>query len=98
MIVGRASRATNERTIDLAVFPDVGDWSSEDRRMMADLIVGTMVSASAELLEAHGEAREEVTERATEQLRLIALGASMWRKQGPIGESAGHGLVDSTGS
>lgn len=69
---------TDELAIDLAVFPALGEWSAEDRRMLADLLVSSMVTASGELLEGHVETADEIARRAAQQLRLVVLGASLW--------------------
>lgn len=71
----------DELAIDLAGFPNLRDWSTEDRRMMAGLIAETVVHTSTELLDARGEAADELVREATQQLRLIALGASLWNKR-----------------
>jgi AcrR family transcriptional regulator len=70
---------TDELSIDLAAFPFIGEWPMDDRRMFADLIVETMVSISAELLDANPGEEDAIAERAVRQLRLISLGAALWR-------------------
>ena len=69
----------DELAVDLAGFPNLSEWSTEDRRMMAGLIAETVVQTSTELLDARGKAADELIERATKQLRLVALGASLWK-------------------
>lgn len=68
----------DELSIDLAVFPFVKDWSVDDRRMLASLIAETMVHMAAELLEADPTERDEIVERARQQLVLVNLGVPMW--------------------
>lgn len=68
----------DELSIDLAVFPFVKDWSVDDRRMLASLIAETMVHMAAELLEADASEREEIIERARQQLVIVNLGVPMW--------------------
>lgn len=68
----------DELSIDLAVFPFVKDWSVDDRRMLASLIAETMVHMAAELLEADPSERDEIIERARQQLVLVNLGVPMW--------------------
>jgi len=73
----------DELAIDLASFPVHSKFSTEDRRMMADLIVGTIVTLSGELTDATEAEGEELVARATQQLRLITLGATRWRSDQP---------------
>lgn len=68
----------DELSIDLAVFPFVKDWSVDDRRMLASLIAETMVHMAAELLETDPSERDEIVERARQQLVLVNLGVPMW--------------------
>lgn len=69
----------DELALDLAVFPVVGDWTAEDRRMFAGLIAETMVHMVAELLEADSAERELLLQRTVDQLRLISLAVPTWR-------------------
>ena len=69
----------DELSIDLAAFPVIRDWPADDRRMFAGLIVETMVSISAQLLDASPGEEDAITQRAVRQLRLITLGAPHWR-------------------
>lgn len=68
----------DELSIDLSVFPFVKDWSIDDRRMLASLIAETMIHMAAELLEADGSERDEIIERARQQLLLINMGVPTW--------------------
>lgn len=70
---------TDELALDLASFPVVSAWPAEDRGMLADLIVETMVSLIAEILDARPEQFEELAARTEQQLRLITLGVPHWR-------------------
>jgi AcrR family transcriptional regulator len=73
---------TSELTVDLARLTAGRDWSSEDLEMTADLMVAAMLAAVMELLEVdkrHHEDELAVLDRAERQLRLIALGMSVWR-------------------
>jgi len=69
----------NELAVDLAAFPVVDRWSTDDRRMLADLIVEVMVSMAADLLDADADERDELAHRTERQLRLVTLGAMTWR-------------------
>jgi TetR/AcrR family transcriptional regulator, fatty acid biosynthesis regulator len=75
---------TSELTIDLARMTAGLDWSSDDLEMTADLMVSTMLAAVMDLLEVdkrHAEDEQIVLDRAERQLRLIALGMSVWRSE-----------------
>ncbi|MGI8761329.1 MAG: TetR family transcriptional regulator [Jatrophihabitantaceae bacterium] len=72
---------TSELSVDLARLTAGRDWSSDDLEMTADLMVSAMLSAVMELLEIDKRHREDevvVLARAERQLRLIALGMSVW--------------------
>jgi AcrR family transcriptional regulator len=71
----------DELSIDLAAFPVIGDWPTDDRRMFAGMLVETMVTIAAELLDATPDEEATIEERAVKQLRLLTLGASRWRPQ-----------------
>lgn len=68
----------DELSIDLSVFPFVKDWTIDDRRMLASLIAETMIHMAAELLEADASERDEIIERARQQLLLINMGVPTW--------------------
>jgi len=68
----------DELSIDLSVFPFVKDWTIDDRRMLASLIAETMIHMAAELLEADGSERDDIIERARQQLLLINMGVPTW--------------------
>lgn len=68
----------DELSIDLSAFPFVKDWTIDDRRMLASLIAETMIHMAAELLEADGSERDEIIERASQQLLLINMGVPTW--------------------
>ncbi|MEM7437700.1 MAG: TetR family transcriptional regulator [Myxococcota bacterium] len=77
---------TDELAIDLAAFEALTDWGAGDRRMLADLLVSSMVTATGELLDARGEVQREIAQRASKQLRLVVLGASLWTIPPPAKE------------
>jgi AcrR family transcriptional regulator len=89
-ILRRAIRAeirlfSSELATDLARFPFLDRWSTEDLGVLATLIVNTMVSTAEEIVEAppgDPEAEREVVRRAEKQLLLIALGVPQWRSAG----------------
>jgi len=73
---------SSELATDLARFPFLDTWSTEDLGVLATLIVNTMVSTAEEIVEAPSgrpEVEQEVIHRAEKQLLLIALGVPQWR-------------------
>jgi AcrR family transcriptional regulator len=82
---------SSELATDLARFPYLDGWSTEDLGMFATLIVNTMVSVAEEIVEAPSgrpEVEREVVRRAEKQLRLIAFGVPMWRSGGATPDPA----------
>lgn len=71
---------TSELAIDLARFPALKDWSSEDLNILANLFVNSMISL-AEALEdaADAESIEAIHRTAVKQMRMIAVGVNGWR-------------------
>lgn len=75
---------TSELTVDLARLTAGSGWSSDDLEMTADLMVAAMLAAVMDLLEVdkrHREDERTILDRAERQLRLIALGMSVWRSK-----------------
>lgn len=82
---------SSELATDLARFPYLRDWRSEDLQTMSALMVTTMVATIEELLELAPEDEEgeaAVAARARAQLRMIALAAPHWLPPG--GDRAGE--------
>jgi len=76
---------SSELATDLARFPYLNAWSTEDLQMMAGLIVNTMVSTAEEILDLpadNPEAEEEIVHRVERQLRLVAVAVPSWRTSG----------------
>jgi AcrR family transcriptional regulator len=73
---------TSELAIDLARFPRLRSWSSEDLNILSDLFVNTMISI-AELIEdaADATALNEIRRIAIKQLRMITVGVARWRSE-----------------
>ncbi len=72
----------SELATDLGRFPGMADWTSDDLRIAADLMVGAMLSIVMSLLESDhqsAQAQQETVHVAECQLRLIALGMGQWR-------------------
>jgi AcrR family transcriptional regulator len=73
---------SSELATDLARFPFLDRWSTEDLGVLATLLVNTMVSTAEELVDAprgRPEVEPEIVRRAEKQLLLIALGVPAWR-------------------
>lgn len=76
---------SSELSTDLARFPFLDRWSTDDLGVLATLIVNTMVSTAEEIVDAPSgrpEVEEEIVKRAEKQLRLIVLGIPAWRSSG----------------
>lgn len=72
----------SELATDLARFPYLSGWSTEDLHMMAGLIVNAMVSTAEAIVDAppdSPEAEDEAIRAAEHQLLLIALGVPHFR-------------------
>jgi hypothetical protein len=73
-----------ELATDLARLPQSESWSSDDLRVMADLIVTVMVSTAEAVLDAPPERPEverAIVRTAEQQLRMIVVGAAGWRSR-----------------
>jgi AcrR family transcriptional regulator len=78
---------SSELATDLARFPYLNAWSTEDLHMMAGLIVNAMVSTAEEILDLQidrPEAEDEIVRTVEKQLRLVALAAPHWRSAGTL--------------
>lgn len=74
----------SELATDLARFPEMREWSTEDLQVMAGLIVNAMVSTVEEVLDAPAgdrQAEREIQRLAEKQLRMIVLAARGWRSK-----------------
>ena len=76
---------TSELTVDLARLTSGYDWTTDDLEMTASLMVSAMLSAVLDLLEVDkrraAKQEQDILDRASRQLRLIALGMSQWRSK-----------------
>jgi AcrR family transcriptional regulator len=73
---------SSELATDLARYPHLRGWSSQDLQMIAALMVDTMVATVEALLDAPPDdplAEHEISTTAERQLRLIALAIPRWR-------------------
>ena len=71
-----------ELATDVARLPGVSEWSSEDIRVLANLIVGSMVETAEAILTApphRPDVEREVVRTAETQLRMVVIGAANWR-------------------
>jgi AcrR family transcriptional regulator len=73
---------TSELTTDLARFPGLNDWSTEDLNILANLFVNAMISIAEAIEDAQNPAAlEEIKRIAIKQLRMIAVGIDDWRSE-----------------
>jgi AcrR family transcriptional regulator len=75
---------TSELATDLARFPGLREWSTEDLQMVAGLLVNTMIATVGAMLDvpvAAPEAEAEIARVAEKQLRLIMVGVPNWRSE-----------------
>ena len=71
---------TSELATDLARFPELRDWSTEDLNILASLFVNSMIIIAEALEDAADTAAvDEITRTANHQLRMIVVGISGWR-------------------
>ena len=73
---------TSELATDLARFPILRDWTTEDLQMLAGLLVNTMIATVGAMVDAPvaaPEAQEEIESVAERQLRLTLLAVPHWR-------------------
>ena len=71
---------TSELAIDLARFPGLNEWSSEDLNILATLFVNAMIVIAEAIEDATDQAAlEEIRRMAVKQLRMIVVGVTGWR-------------------
>lgn len=71
---------TSELAIDLARFPRLNAWSTEDLNILASLIVNAMISIAEAIEDTHDPvALEDIKRTAIKQLRMIIVGVNGWR-------------------
>jgi AcrR family transcriptional regulator len=76
---------TSELATDLARFPVLREWATDDLQMLAGLLVNTMIATAAAMLDAPvaaPDAEAEIARDAEKQLRMILLGVPRWRSEG----------------
>lgn len=73
---------SSELATDLARFPYLNAWSTEDLNMIAGLIVNAMVSTAEEIIDVpidRPDVEDEILRTVERQLRLVALAVPHWR-------------------
>lgn len=70
-----------ELATDLARLP-MDHWSSEDLRILSNVIVGAMITTSQEIMRAEERELPELRHRARTQLLMVIVGAQNWRSRG----------------
>ena len=70
-----------ELATDLARLTDPSRWSTEDLRVLSNLIVTLMVGATETIVNARPEARPAILETARTQLRMMLVGAVGWQSR-----------------
>lgn len=71
---------TSELAIDLARFPGLNTWSSEDLNILASVFVNSMIVIAESLEDTTDPAAiGEIRRIAIKQLRMIAVGVAQWR-------------------
>ncbi len=81
-IRGEIRLFTSELATDLARFPVLRDWTTDDLQMLAGLLVNTMIATVGAMLDAPvaaPEAEAEIAKVAEKQLRLTLLAVPQWR-------------------
>ncbi len=68
-----------ELTADLARLTDPAVWSTEDLRVLSNLIVTSMVGTAEAILSSRPSTEPAVLDRARSQLRMLLVGALRWR-------------------
>jgi AcrR family transcriptional regulator len=71
---------TSELATDLARFPGLNAWSTDDLNVLASLFVNSMIVIAEALEDVQGaEAIDAIRRTAVKQLRLIVVGIDGWR-------------------
>jgi AcrR family transcriptional regulator len=73
---------SSELATDLARFPALREWTTEDLHTLAGLLVNTMIAIVGAMVDAPvvaPAAEADITRTAEKQLRMVMLGAGQWR-------------------
>ncbi len=71
-----------ELAADLARLTDPAYWSTEDLRVLSNLIVNSMVITAEAMITARPGAQDAIVDQARTQLRMLLVGALRWRSEG----------------
>ena len=71
-----------ELAADLARLTDPAYWTTEDLRVLSNMIVTSMVGTAEAILSARPETEQAVTDQSRTQLRMLLVGALRWRSSG----------------
>ena len=71
-----------ELAADLARLTDPAFWSTEDLRVLSNMIVTSMVGTAEAMVSVRPEAEALLMEQARTQLRMLLVGALHWRSDG----------------
>jgi AcrR family transcriptional regulator len=82
----------SDLAIDLARFPYLDRWSTEDLQLLAGLMVNTTVCTAEAILDAPQDptVEAEIVATAERQLRMITLGVPQWRSSGALPPANGR--------
>lgn len=73
---------TSELATDLARFPGLQTWSTEDLNILASLFVNSMIIIAEAIEDAQdATALDDIKRTAVKQLRMITVGVTGWRSQ-----------------
>ncbi|HEV2997477.1 MAG TPA: TetR family transcriptional regulator [Solirubrobacteraceae bacterium] len=92
-IRGEIRLFASDLATDLARFPNLRSWSTDDLQLLAGLIVDTMVATAEAILDAPPDdpaAEAEIVATAGRRLRMITLGVGGWRSEGAGVANAGE--------
>jgi AcrR family transcriptional regulator len=86
-IRGEIRLFASDLATDLARFPYLDRWATEDLQLLAGLMVNAMVSIAETILDAPADdptAEADAVATAERQLRMILLGVPSWRSSGAL--------------
>lgn len=79
----------DELAIDLGRYGELAAWSTDDRRVLASLLVEVSVHMAVELMEARPEERPELIRATERKMLLVLLGVAHWRPASPTSAEFG---------
>lgn len=71
-----------ELATDLARLPGTDTWSPDDLRVLANLIVTSVVATAEQIVTSRPELEDDIVTRARTQLRMVLIGALNWESRG----------------